>query len=137
MGKTKTKKMRGSKSCGYGISKKHRGKGSRGGKGFGGAKKHRMLKFKMECPEHYDHRVLKKLEIARIINVGELGKFKGPEINGTRTTHGINTINLTEMGYDKLLGNGEIKEKLKVIVPSWSVSAEEKIKAAGGEVVEE
>lgn len=131
MGKTKTKKMRGSKSCGYGISKKHRGKGSHGGKGFGGAKKHRMLKFKMECPEHYDHRVLKKLEIARIINVGELGEFKGPEVKGTRT------INLTEMGYDKLLGSGEIKEKLKVIVPSWSVSAEEKIKAAGGEVVEE
>jgi large subunit ribosomal protein L15 len=133
MGKTKTKKMRGSRNCGYGISKNHRGKGSHGGKGFAGSKEHRMLKFKKECPEHYDHRVLKKLkiDIANVLNVGELGEFKGTEINGTLT------INLTEMGYDKLLGNGEIKGKFKVIVQSWSVSAEEKVKAAGGEVVEE
>jgi large subunit ribosomal protein L15 len=127
MGKTKTKKMRGSKSCGWGQSKQHRGKGSKGGKGFAGSKEHRMLKFKKECPEHYDHRVLKKLkiDIANVLNVCDLGAFEG------------DTINLTEMGYDKLLGNGELKRKVKVIVPSWSVSAEDKIKAAGGEVVEE
>jgi len=125
MGKTKTKKMRGSKSCGWGQSKQHRGKGSKGGKGFAGSKEHRMLKFKKECPEHYDHRVLKKVNIARVINLKDLEALGDKEIN------------LTEMGYDKLLGNGEIKKKLKVIVPTWSASAEEKIKAAGGEVVAE
>jgi large subunit ribosomal protein L15 len=127
MGKTKTKKMRGSKSCGWGQSKQHRGKGSKGGKGFAGSKEHRMLKFKKECPEHYDHRVLKKVNIANIINVRDLEALCDKE----------STINLTEMGYDKLLGSGEIKKKLKIIVPSWSKSAEEKVKSAGGEVVAE
>lgn len=125
MGKEKTRKMRGSKSCGYGHKKKHRGKGSRGGVGFGGSKKQKMLKIQREFPEHFDHRKLKKKAFLRTINLKDLSRFDGTEIN------------LTELGYEKLLGDGEVKKKLKVIVSAWSKSAEDKIKAAGGEIAAE
>ncbi|MBN2095620.1 MAG: uL15 family ribosomal protein [Candidatus Aenigmarchaeota archaeon] len=124
MGKVRNRKFRGSNTCGYGSKKKHRGKGSRGGVGFAGSKKHRMQMFKMKCPEHYDHRALKKKAVCRVINLEDLNKFETPEVN------------LTEMGYEKLLGLGEPKKKLKVTVARWSKSAEEKIKAAGGEIIE-
>jgi len=40
-------------------------------------------------------------------------------------------INLSELGYDKLLGSGKINKKLKIIVPKTVPNAVEKIKAAG------
>ncbi len=44
-------------------------------------------------------------------------------------------INLTELGYTKLLGSGKITKALTVQVPSYSKLAAEKIKKAGGEIV--
>jgi large subunit ribosomal protein L15 len=44
-------------------------------------------------------------------------------------------INLTEMGYTKLLGTGKVTKPLTIQVPSYSKSAAEKIKKAGGEIV--
>jgi large subunit ribosomal protein L15 len=44
-------------------------------------------------------------------------------------------IDLTTLGYTKLLGSGKISKALIVQVPSCSKSAAEKIKKAGGEIV--
>jgi large subunit ribosomal protein L15 len=46
-------------------------------------------------------------------------------------------INLTEMGYHKLLGSGLVTRKIKVNVPVATERAVEKITAAGGEVITE
>lgn len=43
-------------------------------------------------------------------------------------------IDLTTLGYDKLLGQGEVRSALKVKVARASKSAVEKIKAAGGSI---
>ena len=43
-------------------------------------------------------------------------------------------IDLTELGYDKLLGGGQTKNAYVVKVEKFSASAEEKIKQSGGEV---
>ena len=44
------------------------------------------------------------------------------------------SIDLTEMGYDKLLGSGRIDRALNITVGSASARAIEKVEAAGGSV---
>jgi large subunit ribosomal protein L15 len=44
-------------------------------------------------------------------------------------------IDLTALGYTKLLGTGKVTKPLTVQVSSYSKSAAEKIKKAGGEIV--
>jgi large subunit ribosomal protein L15 len=44
------------------------------------------------------------------------------------------SIDLTEMGYDKLLGSGRIDRALNISVASASARAIEKVEAAGGSV---
>ena len=43
-------------------------------------------------------------------------------------------LDLAAMGYDKLLGQGEVHEAFTIKVPRASASAIEKIKAAGGSI---
>ena len=45
------------------------------------------------------------------------------------------SVNLTEMGFDKLLGEGKITLPISVRVSSCSQSAARKIKEAGGEIL--
>jgi large subunit ribosomal protein L15 len=47
---------------------------------------------------------------------------------------GKKLIDLTELGYDKLLGGGQTKNAYVVKVEKFSASAEEKVKQSGGEV---
>ena len=44
------------------------------------------------------------------------------------------SINLTEMGFDKLLGRGRIDRPLQITVREASARAIEKVEAAGGSV---
>jgi large subunit ribosomal protein L15 len=120
MGKKKTQKMRGSKTCGYGSKKKHRGAGSRGGKGMAGSKTHKIFKTLKEDPNYFYHKKLKKKNQDVVINLKDLGKFKETKIN------------LKELSYTKLLGDGEINKKFEITINKWSKQAEEKIKKAGG-----
>lgn len=47
---------------------------------------------------------------------------------------GAESINLTEMGIDKLLGSGQLRVGLNVIVNEASARAVEKVEEAGGSV---
>jgi len=115
----RTKKYRGLTTHGRGSRKKGRGRGEKGGTGFGG-KKHKHLKSR--CGKHgfTFHGVSHE---KKVINIGDLMRFEGKEID------------LKEMGYDKLLGSGKIGKPVKVVVPYATEKAVEKIKAAGGEVI--
>lgn len=118
----KTNSLRGKKTHGFGEKKKHRGKGSHGGKGFGGSSKHRRSFIYAKLPEHFGKRGFTSLrERNRVINVFELNKFD-------------NEVDLTKLGYDKLLSSGEIQKPLKVFVASCSPKAKEKIEKSGGSV---
>jgi large subunit ribosomal protein L15 len=128
MGKTTTKKMRGSNTHGWGMKKKHRGKGSRGGVGFSGSKGHKMQKILKYFPDHFDHTKLKKKKTLNSINISGLAAILEKEKK--------KEVNLSQMGIDKLLGDGEANFKAKITVSKWSKSAGEKLKAAGCELVE-
>ena len=125
MGKTTTSKMRGSKTCGYGSKKKHKGHGSQGGNGFAGSKKHMIFKIWKEHPGYFDHKKLKSIKAPEvIINIKDLETFQKEKLD------------LKKLGFTKLLGNGETTKKFEIIVDNWSKQAEEKIAKAGGKISE-
>ncbi len=106
-----------------------RGAGLRGGRGNAGLCKHKFMYMNKYMPGHFGEKGFKRpqsiLKEDKIINVGEIeDKFPGKK-----------TINLTEEGYDKLLGAGQIKSKLKITVNSASEKAVDKIKEQGGDVI--
>jgi large subunit ribosomal protein L15 len=45
------------------------------------------------------------------------------------------SVDLTEMGYDKLLGTGSTTQSYKLTISAASAKAVEKIEAAGGEIL--
>lgn len=124
----KKEKLRGSSSHGYGSRKKHRGSGNRAGRGLAGtgkgsdSKKPSILKLYGNAyyGKHGFKRPQKILKKLNVINISDLPKFNKIEIN------------LTELGYDKLLGKGTPDKKYKIKVGSFSQQAKEKIEKAGG-----
>ncbi len=71
------------------------------------------------------------------INIGDLSLNLDrllEEGNAKQTGDRIE-VNLTQIGYTKLLGNGNVNQPMRVIVAKCSETAAEKISGAGGEVV--
>ena len=106
-----------------------RGAGLRGGRGNAGLCKHKFMYMNKYMPGHFGVHGFKRpqniLKEDKIINVGEIEeRFPGKK-----------TINLTGEGYDKLLGAGQIKSKLKITVNSASEKAINKIKEQDGEII--
>ncbi|MBS3117981.1 uL15 family ribosomal protein [Candidatus Woesearchaeota archaeon] len=128
--KKKVTKQRGHKTHGWGSKKKHRGAGNRGGRGMAGSGKRADQKKPtiLRLEETYFGKrgfVKKNKKYEKAINVGELKSFQ------------TNQINLIEKGYTKLLGKGEVKEKLSIIVEKVTKKAVEKIEKKGGQVKEQ
>lgn len=73
----------------------------------------------------------------RAINIGDLnlGLDKLIETGKTKQADGKIEINLGELGYTKLLGNGKIRHPLRIIVAQSSERASQKISQAGGQVI--
>jgi large subunit ribosomal protein L15 len=112
----------------------------RGGVGKAGPKSHHwILTVKGLRPpigKKGFKRPQKRQKKDKTINVSHVEAMLPTLINeGTATKKG-NTyqINLTEMGYKKLLAQGEIESPLNLIVEEASEKAIEKIKGAGGKV---
>ncbi len=128
----KVRKMRGSHTHGWGAKKKHRGKGSKGGKGFSGKNKHKKTWFIHYHPEamtHEGHKgfVAKNVMVTKAINVSEVQELF------ERSKAADNKIDVTAHGYNKVLGNGKIMKPLTVIAPKFSKNAKKKIEDAGGQ----
>ena len=124
----KHRKMRGSRTQGYGRIGQHRDAGSKGYRKVGMHKHRWSLASNMETPyfgKHGFHSPQKIHLKENTINLNKLSEI---------TQAGQTTINLTEMGYTKLLGTGKITKALTITVPVCSAIAAEKIKAAGGQV---
>jgi len=125
----KHRKMRGSRTQGYGRVGQHRDAGSKGYRKVGMHKHRWSITSNMEEPYFGKHgfRSPKALHLKeKTINLKQLDQL----INTGQTT-----VNLSEMGYTKLLGAGKITKPLTIVVCSASKSATEKIQAAGGKIV--
>lgn len=136
----KTQKKRGSRTHGYGNTQKHRGAGSRGGHGMAGSKKHKWQHVSKFMPGYFGHRGFKRpREIVcreKTINVRDLdeGIEKLVKNKMAVKSGGSYNVDLTALGFDKLLGSGDVKSKLNVKVCKCSSKAKEKIEAAGGSI---
>ena len=136
----KVNKYRAHTTHGGGSRKKRRGAGSRGGRGNAGTGKRASHK-----------------KAGRITIFGKKGFLPRRNSSTTKTVNlnyftsnkikqlvsqgkvveqsGHYTVDLSKLGFNKLLGAGNIDFKLKIIAQEVSVKAAEKIKLAGGEVV--
>ncbi len=120
---------------GWGQVGQHRASGHKGGLGVTGMMKHHyssMLKYE---PDHYGHDSTKPphpnitQKWASVRDLDDLFAKFGTDQGGKKT------IDLQGAGYDKLLGGGRLSNSYSVKVRQFTKSAQEKLAAAGGEVL--
>lgn len=129
----KVVKQRGHRTHGWGSPKKHRGKGSRGGKGHAGSKDHKKIWIMKNEPDRMGKRGFHSLR----------GKKVRPKVKAINLRNlerialqkKLKEIDLKALGYEKLLGTGEVKGKLIVKADMFSAKSKEKIEKAGGKIV--
>jgi len=137
----KIMKKRGTRTCGYGNTQKHRGSGSRGGVGMAGSKKHKWSYISKYFPNYFGKKGFKRpkkvLKEIRTINLRDLEENfdklleKGKIVKEKDNSY---FINLKDLGYGKLLGLGKVTKKFRIIIDSYSKKALEKIEAMGGKI---
>lgn len=66
------------------------------------------------------------------VNVGDLEELA--RRFGTAAESDVATLDLSKLGYQKLLGEGKIRTALQIVVDEWSDSAEKKIQQSGGKL---
>ncbi|MDE0089926.1 MAG: uL15 family ribosomal protein [Thaumarchaeota archaeon] len=133
----KTRRLRGGRHMGWGQVGQHRASGHQGGLGVTGMLKHHyssMLKYE---PDHYGHSATKPphpnttKRWAAVRDLDDLFVRHGSRDDKT----GQNVLDLGAAGYQKLLGGGKTSTAYAIRIPRLTASAEEKIRAAGGEVL--
>ncbi len=131
----KTRKLRGSRTFGWGQVAQHRASGHKGGLGKSGMLKHHFSTMLKEFPDHFGHdsthpphpNIIKKWTSVRELD--DLFAKSGKDEQGKKI------IDLVGLGYDKLLGGGQVKNAYTVKIKQFTKSAQEKVKQAGGEVL--
>ncbi|MHB1909532.1 MAG: uL15 family ribosomal protein [Nitrososphaerales archaeon] len=126
----KVRRYRGSRTHGWGQITQHRHSGSRGGTGMAGMHKHKWSYTVKYAPDHFGHNRFappNRMITKRWLNLEDLAPLlkQGEKLD------------LTKLGYDKLLGQGTIAKAVDIVVPRASASAIKKIKQAGGSIVVE
>lgn len=137
----KVRRLRGSRTHGWGHPKKHRGKGSRGGVGKSGMGKRGQHKMSL-------------LNSLGIKNIGAHGFKRPQEVIATVVAinlrdvearidkwvkkglaseeKGIIIVDMDKIGVTKVLGAGRVGRKIHIKADRISASAKEKIEKAGG-----
>jgi large subunit ribosomal protein L15 len=128
----KIRKFRGSRTVGYGRIGQHRDSGSKGHRKVG-RHKHLWSYVVTKEPDYFGkngftspqslHRHENTINLKKLEEIVQTSQQENPQID------------LTALGYTKLLGTGKVTKPLTVQVSSYSKSAAEKIKKAGGEIV--
>ncbi len=143
MRQRKTHRLRGSRTNGWGSHKKHRGKGNKGGWGNAGTGKRADSKKPSiwNNPKYFGKYGFKIQDtvIDKTINVSELDEkiLYWVTQKKAQSKDGIFQVNLTELGYTKLLGTGKVTKKIQAHIAKAVPSAARKITEAGGSVITE
>jgi large subunit ribosomal protein L15 len=141
--KKKYRKYLGQRYARRGYNDRNRGRGNKGGAGFSGwrFKKQKYIKLIKEYPEKFEDKKgftsIKYNVEKSIINLGDIEEYFDYLLSeGIIKNEGeYYTIDLDEIGVDKLLGAGRISKKMKIYVREASEGAIEKVKNVGGEVI--
>lgn len=132
----KSRKNRGSRTCGYGKVGQHRDQGAKPERKCG-RHKHKWSYVIRYEPNYFEKKGFTSPKSLRqslkVVNVGKLDQMAG-ELPAEKDRY---FLNLEDLGYTKLLGTGKVTKPLTVKVASCSESASQKIREAGGEVLAE
>ena len=131
--------MTGSRTRGRGH-KKGRGAGLRGGRGNAGCHKTKRIMYERVgrvWGAHGFKRPQTVVSANNTINIKTIEEKADSWVEkGLATKKGkVISINLQEMGFDKLLGSGTANRAYKLTINAASAKAVEKTEAAGGEVI--
>ena len=122
---------------GWGQVGQHRASGHKGGLGRSGHLKHLWSTVIKEDPDHFGHESTHRPASVSIItkkwaSVRDLddlfAKFGKQQENKK-------LLDLSVLGFDKLLGGGQIKNAYSIKIDRFTSKAEDKVKNAGGELV--
>ena len=131
----KTRKLRGSRNHGWGQVGQHRASGHKGGLGQSGMLKHHFSSMLKDDPDHFGHgsnnpptrNIIKKWVGVR--DLDDLYLQSGKQESGKKI------LDLKALGFDKLLGGGQVKNAYSIKIDQFTSKAEEKVKTAGGELL--
>jgi len=132
----KVRRLRGSRTHGYGQVGQHRHSGKQGGHGAAGLHKHKWSWMQINDPDHYGREHLKvpgaqkANKLFRWLNVGDLETVA----SGGRP-EGAVSIDLSSLGVQKLLGSGTVSRPFNVKVESFTQRAKTKLEDAGGKII--
>ena len=139
----KVRRQRGSRTHGWGQIGQHRAGGGRGGHGKAGLDKHKWTYVVKHDPTYW----LKKGFVSartlgktiNIINVGKLDALADKLDSDKKLERKEKKIilDLESLGFDKLLGTGEVVKPMLVKVASFSASASRKLEDVGGAIFTE
>ncbi|HUI86711.1 MAG TPA: uL15 family ribosomal protein [Nitrososphaerales archaeon] len=127
----KVRRLRGSRTHGYGQIGQHRHSGKQGGHGNAGLHKHKWSWLILNDPDHFGRDPFRPPSYyqkpSRVANVGDLDEM----------AKGAADLDLATLGIGKLLGGGKISGAYQVKVDLFTKRAQAKIEAAGGKIVVE
>ena len=131
----KTRKLRGGRHMGWGQVGQHRASGHKGGLGRSGHLKHLWSTVIKEDPDHFGHEsshpphpnITKKWVGVRDLD-DLFAKFGKQQENKK-------ILDLNILGFDKLLGGGQIKNAYTIKIEQSTAKAQEKVKQSGGEII--
>ena len=134
--------MRGSRNQGWGGRRKRRGGGGRGGRGNAGSGKRADSKKPnyWTNPDYMGKKGFVKQNptpVGKAITLRDLSLHitKWKQEQKIQEQNGTYSVDLTKLGYGKLLSNGKVLVKMQIITTSATPKAIEKVKAAGGNVI--
>jgi large subunit ribosomal protein L15 len=136
--KRKIRRLRGSRTHGWGTSGQHRESGMLGGHGNAG-----LLRHKKSAVIRYGIQLKKKTLLPRLENkrrsvtsIGQLEDLllRRDSAHAVSEHEGKKRLDLRALGFTKLLGSGKIQVPILVKIDSFSRSAAAKIEAAGGRI---
>ena len=137
----KNTRQRGHKTHGWGAKKKHRGQGNRGGRGMAGTGKRADSKKPSiwKNPDYFGkHGFISKTPKVKTntVNVSYVEQHINLFIskNLIKKENEFYHVELEKLGYNKLLGDGNVSLKFKIKTPYASKTAIGKVREAGGEV---
>lgn len=132
----KSRKLRGSRTMGWGIKGQHRDRGSQSGRQVGMHKHKWSWTVKYGKSWYGKHGFInptsKKVSAISLRVLNELllaGKLSVEEKDGKKI------VDLTKYGYQKLLGSGTLSFPISVVVNKCTEKAKEKVSKIGGEVI--
>ncbi len=138
----KASRLRGSMTYGWGSKKKHRGSGNRGGFGMAGTGKRADQKKPSIINDYglknyfgkHGFNIHPKRKRLKVVNLSFLDSRLGLLVKDKLASldNGHYSVDLSSLGYDKLLATGRITKKLKITAKHFSKNAVRKIEEAGG-----